>query len=109
MYTKKIYGAIELAMWTRHETLRFLALIIPWVAAYKLAKLQWLQVPWTPLALIGTAVACLIGFQNNAAYGRIWEARKIWGGIVNTSRTFAMLLQDMVTNEHARPECGGLL
>jgi putative membrane protein len=43
----------------------------------------------------------VIGFQNNSAYGRIWEARKIWGGIVNTSRTFGMFLQDMVTNEHA--------
>ncbi len=51
--------------------------------------------------MIGSAVAFVIGFQNNAAYGRIWEARKIWGGIVNTSRTFGMYVQDMVTNEHA--------
>ena len=55
------------------------------------------------MALIGTAVAFVVGFQNNAAYGRIWEARKIWGGIVNTSRTFGMLVQDMLTNEHADP------
>ena len=60
----------------------------------------WLKIPWTPLALIGTAVAFVIGFQNNAAYGRIWEARKIWGGIVNSSRTFGMFVQDMVNNEH---------
>ena len=52
------------------------------------------------MALIGTAVAFVIGFQNNAAYGRIWEARKIWGGIVNTSRTFGMYVQDMLTNEY---------
>ena len=55
----------------------------------------------TPLALIGTAVAFVIGFQNNSAYGRIWEARKIWGGIVNTSRTFGVFIQDMVNNEYA--------
>lgn len=54
------------------------------------------------VALVGTAVAFLIGFQNNAAYGRIWEARKIWGGIVNTSRTWTMMIKDMVTNEHAK-------
>ena len=64
--------------------------------------LTWLKIPWTPLALIGTAVAFVIGFQNNAAYGRIWEARKIWGGIVNTSRTFGMYIQDMVTSEHTQ-------
>lgn len=54
------------------------------------------------MALIGTAVAFVIGFQNNATYGRIWEARKIWGGIVNTSRTFGMFVQDMVNNEHTQ-------
>ena len=81
--------------------LRFLGIIVGWVAAYYFLDLEWLKIPWTPLALIGTAVAFVIGFQNNAAYGRIWEARKIWGGIVNTSRTFGMFAQDMVTNEHA--------
>jgi putative membrane protein len=45
-------------------------------------------------------VAFVVGFQNNAAYGRIWEARKIWGGIVNSSRSFAMLAKDVVTNEY---------
>ena len=46
------------------------------------------------MALIGTAVAFMVGFQNNAAYDRIWEARKIWGGIVNTSRSFIITVRD---------------
>lgn len=90
-----------MAMWTRYETLLFLGIIVVWAAAYFYFDLGWLKIPWTPLALIGTAVAFVIGFQNNSAYGRIWEARKIWGGIVNTSRTFGMQVQDMITNEHA--------
>jgi putative membrane protein len=77
-------------------------IIIVWVTAYVFLELTWLRVPWTPIALIGTAVAFLIGFQNNAAYDRIWEARKIWGGIVNSSRTLGMFLQDMITNEYAK-------
>jgi len=101
MYIKKRYTAFEMALWTRYETLLFFIIITIWVAAYYFLKLEWLRIPWTPLALIGTAVAFVIGFQNNSAYGRIWEARKIWGGIVNTSRTFGMFLQDMITNEHA--------
>jgi predicted membrane chloride channel (bestrophin family) len=40
-------------------------------------------VPFTPVALIGTTVAFMIGFQNNAAYYGIWEARKLWGGITS--------------------------
>ncbi len=101
MYTKKIYTAGQLALWTRYETLVFTAIITIWVAVFYFLDLEWFKIPWTPLALIGTAVAFVIGFQNNSAYGRIWEARKIWGGIVNTSRTFGMFVQDMLTNKYA--------
>ena len=92
MYTRRTYKAIELALWTRYDTLKFLIIILAWTSSYYFLDLSWLRIPWTPLALIGTAVAFIIGFQNNAAYDRIWEARKIWGGIVNTSRTFGMYL-----------------
>ena len=101
MYTKKVYKAIDMAKWTRYETFFFLAYVAVVVALYFFLDLEWIKIPWTPLALIGTAVAFVIGFQNNSAYGRIWEARKIWGGIVNTSRTFGMYVQDMVSNEYA--------
>jgi putative membrane protein len=101
MHTKKTYTAFEMAVWTRFETFLFIIIITAWVAIYYFLELDWLKIPWTPLALIGTAVAFVIGFQNNSAYGRIWEARKIWGGIVNTSRTFGMYVQDMLTNEYA--------
>lgn len=104
MYTKKVFKAIDMMKWTRFETLLFFIIITTVVALYYFLDLHWIKIPWTPLALIGTAVAFVIGFQNNSAYGRIWEARKIWGGIVNTSRTFGMFIQDMVTNEYAISE-----
>jgi len=46
------------------------------------------HIPFLPLSTIGIAVAFYLGFKNNAAYDRFWEARKIWGGIVNYSRTW---------------------
>ena len=101
MFIKKNYSTMQMAWWTRFETFLFIGIITAWVALYHFLDLHWLQIPWTPLALIGTAVAFVIGFQNNAAYDRIWEARKIWGGIVNTSRTFGMYVQNMVNNEYA--------
>jgi putative membrane protein len=52
------------------------------------------SIPWLPISLVGTAVAFYVGFKNNSAYGRVWEARKIWGGIVNSSRSWG----NMVTN-----------
>src|SRR5210317_1002790 len=98
MYTRKVYKAKDLLLWTRYETMLFLLFGVISVAAFEFLNMSWIKIPWTPLALIGTAVAFVIGFQNNAAYGRIWEARKIWGGIVNASRTFGLLVRDMVTN-----------
>lgn len=106
MYTKKVYKAWDMFKWTRFETLLFLFIVVIVVALYHFLELHWIKIPWTPLALIGTAVAFVIGFQNNSAYGRIWEARKIWGGVVNTSRTFGMFVQDMVTGEHSSEKVG---
>lgn len=72
MYTKSTYRLKEMALWTRFETMLFLAIGIVWVCSFYFLDLNWLRIPWTPLALIGTAVAFVIGFQNNAAYGQIW-------------------------------------
>lgn len=104
MYTGKVYNIKDMAYWTRFETLGLIAIIVGWTAAYHFLDLEWLRIPWTPMALIGTAVAFVIGFQNNSVYGRIWEARKIWGGIVNTSRTLGVYAQDMITTQHANSE-----
>lgn len=101
MYTKKKYSKKDMAKWTRRETIFFLIIAAIVTILYELLELRWLQLPWTPIALVGTAVAFMIGFQNNAAYGRLWEARKIWGGIVNNSRTWTMMIRDMVNNDHS--------
>lgn len=42
-----------------------------------------------PFTLIGLALGIFLGFRNNAAYDRFWEGRKLWGQLVNTSRSFA--------------------
>jgi putative membrane protein len=45
-------------------------------------------VPIEIVSVLGIALAVILGFRNSSAYDRWWEARKIWGGIVNESRTF---------------------
>lgn len=102
MLTKKRYSVKNLVLWTRWETLIFIIYAALITILYALLDFTFLNLPWTPIALVGTAVAFVVGFQNNSAYGRIWEARKIWGGIVNTSRTWGMKIQDMVTDEHSK-------
>jgi len=47
-----------------------------------------LYVPTEVVSVLGVALAIILGFRNSSAYDRWWEARKIWGGIVNESRSF---------------------
>ncbi len=56
-----------------HETNRVLPISIP------------VAIP----ALLGTVISLLLGFRSNQAYDRWWEARHIWGAIVNESRSLA--------------------
>ena len=60
------------------------------------------KIPWVPISVIGTAVAFYVGFKNNQSYDRLWEARKIWGGIVNASRSWTIMVKDFINNDHAK-------
>ncbi len=51
--------------------------------------LSGLRLTTTPFSLIGVALSIYLGFRNNASYDRYWEARKLWGRLVNASRTWA--------------------
>ncbi len=68
-------------------------------AAYAVWDLEFLRVPFLPISTVGTAVAFYTSFKNNSAYDRFWEARKIWGGIVNASRTWALNVLTFVRDE----------
>lgn len=102
MHIGKKYSLFEILMWTRKEVFVFIIIASIPTAAFELLGYKWLAIPWLPIALIGTAVAFLIGFKNNASYDRMWEGRKIWGGIVNASRTWGIMARDFVNNDHAK-------
>jgi putative membrane protein len=51
-------------------------------------------------AFLGTAISVLLSFKLSQSYDRWWEARKIWGTIVNESRSFTMQLQSFITKDN---------
>lgn len=53
---------------------------------HEFTPLSSFSILWLPISLRGTSVAFYVGFKNNQAYDRLWEGRKIWGGIVNSTR-----------------------
>jgi putative membrane protein len=42
-----------------------------------------------PFQLVGVSLGIFLAFRNNAAYDRFWEGRKLWGSLVNTSRSLS--------------------
>ncbi len=64
------------------------------------------DIPAIVPTVLGTAIAFFIGFNNNQAYDRWWEARKIWGMLVNDSRSWARSIINYVRlgdiKEHER-------
>ncbi|MGD1320706.1 bestrophin family protein [Chryseobacterium sp. 2R14A] len=56
----------------------------------------WLAIPWVPVVLLGTATAFISGFKNTQTYNRTWEARQIYGAIINSSRALGIMVKDFV-------------
>ena len=101
MYTKRVYPLSGMLIWTRRYIMLFLVISLIPVLLYDVLGWKWLHLPWLPIGLLGTAVAFIQGFKNNASYDRLWEARKIWGGIVNASRSWTIMVKDFINNDHA--------
>jgi ion channel-forming bestrophin family protein len=49
-----------------------------------------------PFTLMGLALGIFLGFRNNTSYDRFWEARKLWGSLVNTSRSLTRQILTLV-------------
>src|SRR5688572_1829127 len=54
------------------------------------------EMPLTIPTFIGTAISILLSFKLNQSYDRWWEARKVWGSIVNDSRSFVIQLHALI-------------
>jgi putative membrane protein len=88
MYTKRYFGYQIMYFITWRMILWSVFTSLLALGSYHYMGWKWVAIPWLPVSLIGTAVAFYVGFKNNQSYDRSWEARTVWGGIVNLSRAF---------------------
>ncbi|MBO9565292.1 MAG: hypothetical protein J7621_21125 [Niastella sp.] len=58
------------------------------------------EMPLTIPTFLGTAISVILSFKLSQSYDRWWEARKIWGSIVNDSRNLTLQLQSFINNDH---------
>ena len=98
MHSGKSYKFSEFLVWTKRTIVFLLILGVLPVVLYQVFGLKWLAIPWTVVALLGTATAFIVGFKNTQTYNRTWEARQIWGAILNSSRTWGILSRDFLNN-----------
>ncbi len=68
------------------------------VAATRAFNLQLAAFNAAPFALLGVALSLYLGFRNNAAYDRWWEARKLWGQLIIDIRNLARAVDAIVTD-----------
>lgn len=90
--------------YTRWDLLYYLCLAITVTALHERVGVVVIDIPDFTIAALSVALAIFLGFKNNHAYDRWWEARKTWGLLVNYSRAWArqcltLILADGAANE----------
>ncbi len=98
MIVKKNFNPIAVAQYMKAELITSVVISVAVYLLYN-AGFQKTGLPFSVAAILGSALAIFIAFRNNSAYSRWWEARTLWGGIVNSSRVFARLVKTF-TDSH---------
>ena len=87
MYTKPAITSSQPFIYLGKRVIFFILYSIIIYFLYHIYERHRLSIPLSIEAILGTAISILLGFRTSAAYERWWEARKIWGSIINESRT----------------------
>ncbi|MEL7147568.1 MAG: bestrophin family ion channel [Bacteroidota bacterium] len=98
MYIKRNFPIRSILNFSGGHLVYLTAYSILTVILYEVFGFTWMAIPWLPVSLVGTAVAFYVGFKNNSSYDRMWEARKIWGAIVNDSRSWGIGSKHFITD-----------
>lgn len=99
MILRKIFNPVAVARYMRRELAASTFLSVAVYFFYQHSPSEKIGLPFSIAAILGSALAIFIAFRNNNAYNRWWEARTIWGGIINNSRIFAR--QVIANADHA--------
>lgn len=90
MILKRNFNILRVLDYVKYECL--FASAIALIAYFLHSQNQLISLPFSIAAILGSALAIFIAFRNNNSYSRWWEARTLWGGIVNSSRVLARLV-----------------
>ena len=89
MILRKIFNPVAVVRYMKAELTASAILSVAVFFLYHNEHLEKVSLPFSIAAILGSALAIFLAFRNNNSYNRWWEARTIWGGIINNSRIFA--------------------
>lgn len=84
----RVRGSVLLLILPRAVAIALFATIV--TAVDRNAALPNVGIEITPFEVAGAALGVFLVLRTNAGYERWWEARKLWGGIVNQSRNLVL-------------------
>lgn len=93
-----IFGKIK------KELLLVIAYSVGIVVLYQNFHVTRISIPVAVPALLGTIISLLLAFRSNQAYDRWWEARTLWGAMVNDSRSISRQILSFVENPYQLAE-----
>jgi putative membrane protein len=99
MIVKRNFNPIKVIQYVKTELIFSVAIAVTVFVLHK-QSVTAISFPFSIAAILGSALAIFIAFRNNSSYSRWWEARTLWGGIINSSRVLARLIVTF-TDSHA--------
>jgi putative membrane protein len=77
----------------------FISLTVGAEFIYDYFHLKHTSLPSLPLGVLITAMSIFLGFQINQSYNRWWEARGLWGQLINVSRSLGRQITTLLTDK----------
>lgn len=87
-------GSVLLKVWPRLVIVTLVATAV--TIAHEFFSDAFSTLTVIPFTLIAVALGIFLGFRNNTSYDRFWEGRKLWGKLVNTTRSLARQIRVLV-------------
>lgn len=81
-------------IWLRTLTVTAISIVVTII--YESVEEVHYALTATPFTLVGLPLGIFLGFRNNTAYDRFWEGRKLWGALVNTSRSITRQILTLI-------------
>ena len=89
----RVHGSVVSKVWPRVLATTLVSIAFTYVQRYEMFHFS---LTLAPFLITGLPLGIILGFRNTSSYDRFWEGRKLWGQLVNTSRSFVRQLDAFV-------------